>query len=60
MKEEEIKNLLSFNQISDGDNVYLEYVFGASSFTDFIYRSAVVEQLSLYNDVLFDKITLFS
>ena len=55
LKEEEIKNLLSFNQISDGDNVYLEYVFGASSFTDFIYRSAVVEQLSLYNDGLVDE-----
>ncbi len=53
-KKKEIDNLLSFLQISDGDNVYLEYVFEATSFTDFIYRSAVVEQLTKYNDELID------
>lgn len=54
-KKEEINNLLKFEQISSGDNVYLEYVFGASDFTDFIYRSAIVEQLSAYNDNLIDE-----
>ena len=54
-KNKEIDNLLSFLQISDGDNVYLEYIFGASDFTDFIYRSAVVEQLTKYNDELIDE-----
>ena len=53
-KKKEIDNLLSFMQVSDGDNVYLEYIFGASSFTDFIYRSAIVEQLTKYNDELVD------
>lgn len=54
VKKKEINNLLSFMQVSDGDNVYLEYIFGASSFTDFIYRSAIVEQLTKYNDELVD------
>ena len=46
-KKQEIDSLLSFLQISNGENVYLEYVFQATSFTDFIYRSSVVEQLSV-------------
>lgn len=53
-KKKEIDNLLSFMQISEGDNVYLEYIFEATSFTDFIYRSAIVEQLTKYNDELVD------
>ena len=54
-KQKEIDNLLSFLQVSNGDNIYLEYVFQAKSFTDFIYRSAVVEQLTKYNDDLIDQ-----
>lgn len=54
-KNKEIESLLSFKQVSEGDNVYLEYIFGASSFTDFIYRSALVEQLTEYNDNLIDE-----
>ena len=42
-------------QVSNGDNIYLEYVFEAKSFTDFIYRSAIVEELTDYNDELIDK-----
>ncbi len=53
-KQLEIDNLLNFLQVSDGDNVYLEYIFKAKSFTDFIYRTAVVEQLTKYNDELID------
>ena len=53
-KKKEIDNLLSFMQISEGDNVYLEYIFEATSFKDFIYRSAIVEQLTKYNDELID------
>ena len=54
-KQLEIDNLLSFLQVSNGENIYLEYVFEAKSFTDFIYRSAVVEQLTEYNDNLIDE-----
>ena len=54
-KQKEIDELLRFLQVSKGENVYLEYVFGATSFTDFIYRTAIVEQLSDYNDKLIDE-----
>ena len=32
--------------------MYLEYVFTATDFTDFIYRMAIAEQLSDYNEKL--------
>ena len=48
-KKEDIKKIVNFSQVSDGDSAYLEYVFGAENFTDMIYRSAVAEQLSEYN-----------
>ena len=51
-KKEEIKDLVSFYQISDSDNFYLKFVFGADSFEDFIYRFAVAEQLTEANDQL--------
>ena len=54
-KQKEIDELLRFLQVSNGENVYLEYVFGATSFTDFIYRTAIVEQMSEYNDKLIDE-----
>ena len=54
-KQEEIDNLLAFMQVADKENVYLEYVFQAKTFTDFIYRSAVVEELTKYNDDLIDE-----
>ena len=53
-KQLEIDNLINFEQIASGDNVYLEYIFNAKSFTDFIYRASVVEQLTAYNDGLID------
>ncbi len=54
-KQIEIDNLLNFLQLSDGENVYLEYIFKSKSFTDFIYRSAVIEQLTKYNDELIEQ-----
>jgi murein DD-endopeptidase MepM/ murein hydrolase activator NlpD len=54
-REVEIDSLLSFLQVANGDNVYLEYIFGAKSLTDFIYRGTVVEELTAYNDELIDE-----
>lgn len=51
-KDQETKELLQFFQISSGESMYLEYIMGAKSLTDFIYRLSVVEQLSNYNDSL--------
>lgn len=52
VKKEEIKKIINFAQVSDGNSAYLEYMFGAADFTDFIYRTAISEQLSSYNDKL--------
>lgn len=54
-KQEEIKKIINYFQISNGESAYLEYVMGASDFTDFIYRSAVTEQMTNYNDELIDS-----
>lgn len=54
-KEQEVKDIISFIQISNGESAYLEYAFGAKDFTDFIYRMAISEQLTDYNDKLVDQ-----
>ena len=51
-KEKQIKDIMSFYQKSNGESAYLEYAFGAKSFTDFIYRMAISEQLTKYNKSL--------
>ena len=53
--EDEIKAILSFVQVSNGESAYLEYAFGAKDFTDFIYRIAVSEQLTTYNEQLVEQ-----
>ena len=49
-KSEESKNIIAYYQIANGENSYLEYVFGATDITDMIYRMSIVEQLTEYND----------
>ena len=55
-KKEETNELLKFLQVSSGENVYLEYLFEADSYTDFIYRYAVVSQLTNYNNNLMKEL----
>lgn len=54
-KKGQVKQILNFLQVSNGESSYLEYIFGAESFTDLIYRSAVAEQLANYNTELVDQ-----
>jgi murein DD-endopeptidase MepM/ murein hydrolase activator NlpD len=54
-KDAETKQLMEFAQISSGDSFYLEYVMGAETMTDFIYRLSVTEQLSKYNSDLISQ-----
>ena len=54
-KEKEIKDLVVFYQASNNENFYLKYIFGAESFTDFIYRFSVIEQLTTRNNELVDE-----
>ena len=49
-KSEESKSIISYYQIANGENSYLEYAFGANDITDMIYRLSIVEQLTEYND----------
>ena len=55
-KSEESKNIISYYQISNGENAYLEYAFGAESITDMIYRLSIVEQLTEYNNKIMKEL----
>lgn len=54
-KKQQIKDIMSFYQISGSSTMYLDYAMGAKTFTDFIYRVAISEQLIEYNDSLVDE-----
>lgn len=51
-KQVETDNLLKYFQASSNENVYLEYLFDAKTYTEFIYRYSIVKQLTEYNDEL--------
>lgn len=55
-KSEESKSIMEYYQISNGNNAYIEYAFGATSITDMIYRMSVVEQLTEYNDKIMKEL----
>jgi len=55
-KKEETNQLLKFLQVTSGENVYLEYLFEADSYTDFIYRYSVVSQLTEHNNNLMEEL----
>ena len=54
-KDEQMKEFMAFVQVTNGDSNYLEYIFGATDFTDFIYRISVAEQLGNYNEELIEE-----
>lgn len=56
-KSEQSKALFQYLQVSEGENAYVEYIFGATDVTDMVYRMAVVEQLTEYNDQIMDELT---
>ncbi len=49
-KQEQTKEVISYLQMSQGENIYLEYVFGSDTITDMVYRLSIVEQITEYND----------
>ena len=55
-KKLETDGLIQFLQIANGGNIYLEYLFDAENYTDFIYRSEVVKQLTNYNSELIEEL----
>lgn len=56
-KSEQSKSLFQYLQVSEGENAYVEYIFGATDVTDMVYRMAIVEQLTEYNDQVMDDLT---
>lgn len=55
-KKAETNELLKFLQLSSSGNSYLEYLFDAKDYTDFIYRYAIVSQMSGYNNKLMEEL----
>ena len=55
-KKVETNGMIQFLQVSNGGNIYLEYLFDAENYTDFIYRYEVVKQLTNYNSELIDEL----
>ena len=49
LKNEQIKDLMRYYQISSSGSAMLEYIMGAESITDLIYRLSITEQISSYN-----------
>lgn len=52
---EEIKSIMNYYQLTSGDLFYLEYIFKATDYTDFIYRLALTEQLSEHRKKIVDE-----
>ena len=55
-KKEETNQMLKYLQVTSGENVYLEYIFAADSYTEMIYRYSVVTQMSDYNNNLVEEL----
>lgn len=55
-KSEESKTLFQYLQVSEGENAYMEYIFGATDVTDMVYRMAIVEQLTEYNEQVMNEL----
>lgn len=51
---ENIKSLLNSYQINSADNAYMDYIFEAESYADFVYRYTVIKQVIDYNKELID------
>lgn len=48
-KNKETKDLMRYYQVSSSGSAVLEYIMGAESIADLIYRLSVTEQISAYN-----------
>lgn len=55
-KEKQIKKLINLMQKNNGENIYLELLFGSNDLKDFIYRKQIIEQITVYNDKLVDDL----
>lgn len=56
-KKEQTNQMLLYLQLSGTDESYIEYLFEAESYTEFIYRYSIVTQLGDYNNKLMEELT---
>ena len=56
-KEEEIRSRMYAMQSYNNSNSYVEYIFGASSFSDFFARVDSINEITSYDEELIDEIT---
>lgn len=54
-KNDETEDLMRYYQVSSSGSAMLEYIMGAESLTDLIYRLSITEQISSYNEKLVDE-----
>ena len=54
-KNAETEDLMRYYQVSSSGSAMLEYIMGAESLTDLIYRLSITEQISSYNEKLVDE-----
>lgn len=54
-KDKQLKELMKAYQTTTEGSFYIEYIFGAETIEDFIYRYSITEQISKYNDELITK-----
>ena len=54
-KDRTAKNLMASLQTTNGNSFYIEYLFGADSISDFIYRFSITEQITTYNEKLINE-----
>ncbi|NLL01578.1 MAG: peptidoglycan DD-metalloendopeptidase family protein [Mollicutes bacterium] len=48
--KEEIKVQMNNEQITKGENIYLEYIFNSESYADLVYRYTIAEQIASYQN----------
>ena len=57
-KDEQLKELMKAYQTTTEGSFYIEYIFGAETIEDFIYRYSITEQISKYNNDLIDQMEI--
>jgi len=56
-KKDETDKMLLYLQLTNNEDSYLEYLFEAEDYTDFIYRYSIVTQLGDYNTKLMNELS---
>lgn len=55
LSKDKMRTLMNSYQKSEGDNIYLEYLFESESYGEFIYRYTIIKQLADYTEEQINK-----